>query len=58
MIKIILAFLVVFGLFFFGIKAFRELTKKEKWELTKYITYSTICSVLAVSLLMAIVILF
>jgi hypothetical protein len=48
MIRIILAFLFVFGLFYFGIDAFRHLTGREKWDLTKLIGYSLICAVLTV----------
>jgi putative effector of murein hydrolase LrgA (UPF0299 family) len=58
MIRIIFAFLIVFGLFFFGIKAFRDLTKKDKWTLTKYLAYSTICAMLTTAFLVTIVILF
>ncbi len=35
MIKIILAFLVVFGVCYFGIKGYRDLSGKDKWALTK-----------------------
>lgn len=45
MVSIIISFLFVFGMFFFGIKAFREMTDKEKWHLTKYVGYATLhCS--------------
>jgi hypothetical protein len=46
MIKIILSFLFVFALFFFGIFALREMSGKERWALTKLGIYSTICAVL------------
>jgi hypothetical protein len=58
MIKLILAFLISFGICYFGIKSFRDLTGKDKWALTKLLAYTTICSVLAVVLLILIVILF
>jgi hypothetical protein len=58
MIKIILAFLVVFGLFFFGINTVRTMTGKEKWALTKIISYSIICAVLTVSALIVFVLTF
>lgn len=58
MIKLILAFLIIFGIFYFGIKSFRDLTGKDKWELTKLIAYTTLCSVLTVVLLILITILF
>ena len=46
MIKIIIGFILVFAGFFVGIQAFRSLTKKEKWQLTKLVGYSIICAVL------------
>ena len=58
MIRIILTFLVVFGIFFFGIKAIREMTGMEQWALTKYVMYSIVCAVLATLSLATIVILF
>ena len=48
MIRIILAFLVVFGAYYIGIPAFRALTGKEKWELTKLVMYSILCTVLTI----------
>jgi|APGre2960657423_1045063.scaffolds.fasta_scaffold03935_9 hypothetical protein len=58
MIKIILAFLFVFGLFFFGIKTVREMTKKELWSVTKLLTYSAICAILTLIFLITFVVLF
>lgn len=58
MFKIILAFLIAFGICFFGIKGFRDLTGKDRWALTKLLGYSTICAVLAIVLLTLFVILF
>jgi len=58
MIKIILAFLIAFGICFLGIKGFRNLTGKDRWALTKLLAYSTICSLLAIAILVLIVILF
>ena len=46
MIKIILSFLFIFVLFFFGILVLREMTGKERWALTKLGIYSTVCAVL------------
>jgi hypothetical protein len=51
MIKIVLGFMLVFASFFVGIQAFRDLTKKEKWALTKLITYSILCAVLTTAAL-------
>jgi hypothetical protein len=58
MIKIILAFLFVFGLFFFGIKTVREMTEKELWSVTKLLTYSAICAILTFVFLITLVVLF
>ena len=58
MIKILLSFLIAFGICFFGIKGYRDLTKKDKWALTKLIAYSTLCALLAIAFLILIVILF
>lgn len=54
----ILAFLVVFALIFFGIIAFRKLSEKDKWALTKTLTYSIIVAVVTMSLLTMFVVLF
>ena len=58
MFKIILAFLFVFGLFFFGIKTVREMTEKELWSVTKLLTYSLICAILTLVFLITLVVLF
>lgn len=58
MARIILAFLAVFGFYYFGITAFRSLTGKEKWELTKLVIYSIICTVLTIITLTIFVITF
>ena len=58
MIRVIIAFVVVFGLFFFGIRAVRAMTGKERWELTKLLTYSAFCAILTFASLITLVILF
>jgi|APGre2960657373_1045057.scaffolds.fasta_scaffold315146_2 hypothetical protein len=58
MIKIILAFLVAFGICYFGIKGYRDLSGKDKWALTKLLGYSILCALTAIVLLMLVVILF
>ena len=58
MIRMLLVFAVMFSCFFFGIPAFRSLTGKEKWELTKLALYSILCSLLAVMAMILIVITF
>ena len=44
--NMILAFLFVFGMFYFGIDAVRKMTGREKWNLTKLVAYSIMCAVL------------
>jgi hypothetical protein len=58
MLKIIVSFIVVFGLFFFGIKAIREMTGKEIWSMTKLLTYSLFCAILMLATLISIVVIF
>jgi hypothetical protein len=58
MSKVILAFVVVFGLFFFGINTIREMTGKELWSMTKLLTYSAICAILTLATLISIVVIF
>jgi hypothetical protein len=58
MFKVILAFILIFGLFFFAIKAVREMTGKELWSMTKLLTYSTICAILTLATLISIVVIF
>jgi hypothetical protein len=58
MIKIFIMFAIVFAICYFGIDAYRKLTGKEKLALTKVVAYSILCSVVSVSVLAAIVILF
>ena len=58
MAKILLAFLVAFGLCYIGIKGYRDLSGRDKFALTKMLAYSVLCSSIAISLLFLIVILF
>jgi hypothetical protein len=58
MIQIVLSFVVVFGLFFFGIRAVRDMTGKEQWDLAKLLTYSVLCAILTLGFLITIVVLF
>lgn len=58
MIRIILAFLVVFGAFYFGIDTVRNMTGKEQWSLTKTVLYSIMCAVLTIMALSIFVITF
>jgi len=58
MVKIIFAFISLFLIFFFGIDTFRKMTGKEKISLTKWLGYSTVCSLLAIVAITLIVLLF
>jgi len=58
MVKMIIAFISLFLIFFFGIDIFRKLTGKEKINLTKWIGYSTLCSLLAIGAVTLLVLLF
>ena len=58
MIRLWLMFVILFAGFYFVIPAFRKLKGKEKWGLTKSVLFSMVCSLLAVCVMTAIVILF
>jgi hypothetical protein len=56
--KMILTWLVLSILIGAGIKAWRSMSGKEQWQLTKIAAYATICSLVAVVLLGFLVVLF
>ena len=58
MIRIWLAFAIMAVLIHFGITAWRNLNGKERWTLTKSVTYSILVALLAVLAMTVIVILF
>ena len=58
MAKVILAFLVLFILFFMGITFARTMTGKEVMALTKIAGYSILCSLLTIAVLISIVVIF
>jgi hypothetical protein len=58
MIKIIMAFLFVFFVFYFGIQGVRSMTGRDQLELTKLLVYSIMCALMAIVSLMIIVVLF
>jgi hypothetical protein len=58
MIKVLLFFVLIFALFFLGIRTLRNITGKDALALTKIIGYSIICAVLTVAVLISIVVLF
>ena len=49
MIRIILAFILIFFSYYWGIQGFRMLNGKEKLELTRIVAYSIMCAVLTVA---------
>ena len=58
MIRLFLVFLVTFLIVTFSIQGFRALTGLEKWEFTKILFYGIVVSLVTVTILAAIVIMF
>jgi hypothetical protein len=58
MIKVLLFFVLIFVLFFLGIKTLRNITGKEALALTKIVGYSIVCAILTVAVLISIVVIF
>lgn len=58
MAKMIVGFISLFIIFFFGIDLFRRFTRKEKISLTKWVGYSMLCTLLATITAVTIVVLF
>jgi hypothetical protein len=58
MVKMIIAFISLFLIFFFGIDIFRKMSGKEKISLTKVAGYSILCTLLATIVATTIVLLF
>jgi hypothetical protein len=58
MIRLWLAFIIVAVLIHFGITAWRNMTGKELWTLTKSVVYSIIVASLALVVMVGIVIAF
>lgn len=58
MIKVLLAWALLSAAIGIGITALRQLTGKQKWQLTKLVAYATMCSLVAVVLLGIVVVLF
>ena len=58
MIKILFNFFALATAIGFGIKVFRDLTGKEKWDMTKLVAYSIFCGIVSAVVLTTIVILF
>lgn len=58
MIRVLFLFLTLFVVFAIGIQVIRALSGKELWQLTKILAYATICSLLAVATMTALVVFF
>ncbi len=58
MIRLWLVFAILAVLIHFGITGWRSMTGKERWTLTKTVSYSIIVSLLAIVVMMFIVVLF
>ena len=58
MIRLWLAFAVIAVLIHFGITAWRNMSGKEQWSLTKTAIYSIIVALLALAVMVGLVILF
>jgi hypothetical protein len=58
MIRLWLVFAVLFAGFYFGIPAFRKLKGVEKWDLTKTLMFSFLCSIFALGAMVLLVVLF
>ena len=58
MIRFILLFAILAVLIHFGITGWRSMSGKERWSLTKTLGYSIIVSLLAVTVMMFMVLLF
>lgn len=58
MMKIAIMFMLVFAMFFIGIRAVTKLSGAEMLSTIKLVAYSTLCAFLAIGLLAVIVVLF
>jgi hypothetical protein len=58
MIRMILAFLLIFAFFVFGIDIVRKMSKQEKLGLTKLLGYGIVCTVITMVVITSIVLIF
>jgi hypothetical protein len=58
MIRMLMWFVLFTAIFWFGITSFRALKKRQKWSLFKTVSFSVVCSILSLTFLITIVILF
>lgn len=58
MSKLLVVFIFIFAVFYTGINVYGSLSKRQKWSLTKTVSYSIMCALLAIAVMTLIVILF
>lgn len=58
MARVIVTFFILSILIAIGIQAVRKMNGLAKWRLTKTILFSTICSLIAIAIMIGIVVLF
>ena len=58
MAKVILAFIFLSVVFGFVISTVRSMSGKEKWVLTKTVSYAILCALLAIAVMISLVVLF
>jgi hypothetical protein len=58
MIRLVLAFAILAALIHFGITAWRSMSGKERWSLTKTVSYSIIVSLLTIAVMTLFVVIF
>lgn len=58
MVRMILMWALLSGAIGVGIAAWRQLSGKEQWQLTKTVAYATMCGLVAVVLLAFLVLMF
>lgn len=58
MIKMILAFVFLFVIFYAGIELFNRMTGEERWEVAKTFSYSIALALGAIAVLVCMVVLF
>ena len=56
--KMIMAFVFLFIIFYTGLEIFRSMTGKEKWEVAKTFSYSVAISLFVIAFLVVLVVLF
>lgn len=58
MIKILVTFISLFLIFYFGIEIIQKLTKQERWEVAKTFSYSLALALVVIVCMFSMVVLF